>query len=130
MLKDVYCVKHAALMVMVNNDTKKSVINTFLTSYPIKEVTGFGYQLDLREAGVRQPLYVATKIFDEPEDLVAAMLYMGPRGHVMYQAKIDIDNFGKWNYFVFSESDVEIFDYLAEHGHVLDLMRDKELDSD
>jgi hypothetical protein len=129
-VNEVYAVKHAVLIVLETGGSKKrSPARSFIISYPSEILPGVGHKLNLREAGIRQPMFVLKNLDDSPCDIMRRVAEVEAQGHVMYEAAIPRDacaaceqGLGLYD----ADQTVYAIDPRMEHRDLLDILRECE----
>jgi len=127
-LNEVYAVKHAVLIVLQTEvDAKQSAARNFIVSYPSENLLGVGHKLNLREAGIRQPMFVLKNLDDSPRDIMRRIAEIGAQGHVMYEAAKPRDACTACEQGVYdADQTVYAIDPRIEHRDLLDILRECE----
>jgi hypothetical protein len=127
-VNEVYVVKHAVLIVLETEKSKKqSAAKNFMISYPSETLPGVGHKLNLREAGIRQPMFVLKNLDDSPRDIMRRVAEVGAQGHVMYEAATPRDACAACEQGTYdADQAVYAIDPRIEHRDLLDILRECE----
>ncbi len=127
-LNEVYAVKHAVLIVLQTEvDAKQSATRNFIVSYPSENLVGVGHKLNLREAGIRQPMFVLKNLDDSPRDIMRRIAEIGAQGHVIYEAATPRDACTACEQGVYdTDQTVYAIDPRIAHRDLLDILRECE----
>jgi hypothetical protein len=127
-VNEVYAVKHAVLIVLqTENNAKQSAARNFIVSYPSENLVGVGHKLNLREAGIRQPMFVLKNLDDSPHDIMRRIAEIGAQGHVMYEAAKPRDACTACEQGAYdADQAVYAIDPRMEHRDLLDILRECE----
>jgi len=127
-VNEVYAVKHAVLIVLqTGKPARRSAARNFIVSYPSESVIGVGHKLNLREAGIRQPMFILKNLDDSPREIMKRITDIGPQGHVMYEAAKPGDACTACEQGAYGEDHtVYAVDPQIEHRDLLDILRECE----
>jgi hypothetical protein len=127
-VNEVYAVKHAVLIVLqTENNARQFAARNFIVSYPSEYLIGVGHELNLREAGIRQPMFVLKNFDDSPHDIMRRIAEIGAQGHVMYEAAKPRDACAACEQGVYdADRTVYAIDPRIEHRDLLDILRECE----
>lgn len=125
---EVYAVKHAVFIVLqTENNAKQSVARNFIVSYPSENLVGVGHKLNLREAGIQQPMFILKNLDDSAHEIMRRVSDISVQGHVIYEAVTPEDACAACQK-VANNDDLMVYaiDPRIEHSDLLDILRECE----
>lgn len=125
---EVYAVKHAVFIILkTNNSDNLSAAKNFMISYPSEDMQKNSYKLNLREAGITQPMFVIKNMDDTPVEIAWRVSEMSSQGHVIYEAATVYDACFACEHGLYgSDNVVYAVDPNIEHSDLLDILRECE----